>query len=77
MKMILYHWRAAVRIVAALLLFALGGIAFVWHYQMGPWLRTQDPDWVRRHSAEGYWHEVRKSIQRWEWTHDDFAPAGN
>ncbi|TVS11085.1 MAG: hypothetical protein EA424_24285 [Planctomycetaceae bacterium] len=77
MKTILKHWRAAVRIVASLLLFASAGMAFVWYYQMGPLRRTHDPDWVRQHSAERYWHEVRKSIQRWGWMHDDFGPAGD
>ncbi len=77
MKRILKRWRVAVRIVAALLLLAAGVIGFFWFYQMAPWLRTQNPDWVRQHSAEAYWHEVRKSIQRWGWTHDDFGPAGD
>jgi hypothetical protein len=76
MSMIFKRWRVAVRIIAALLLLVSAGIAFVWYYQMGPLRRTHDPDWVRRHSAEGYWHEVRKCIQRWGWKHDDFAPAG-
>ncbi len=77
MKRILKRWRVAVRIVAALLLLAAGVLGFVWFYQVAPWLRTRNPDWVRLHSAEGYWHEVRKSIQRWGWTHDDFGPAGD
>jgi hypothetical protein len=52
-------------------------IAYFWFSKIGPWRHVCDPNWLRQHSEEAYWNEVKISISRLGWQHDEFAPAGS
>jgi len=43
---------------------------------IGPLRHAIDPDWLRRHSTDAYWSEIKISIHRLGWSHDDGWPAG-
>lgn len=70
------HLRVAMRVIALFLLIAWGCIAYFWFYKFAPYRHVRDQEWCRHHSTEAYWSEIRSSIQRIGWSHDDHVPAG-
>lgn len=77
MKWLKRHWRAMVRVIGIILILVSGGVAFLWFYWLVPWKHVIDPAWRRHHSSKTYWEELKTSIQRRGWTHDDgFAASG-
>jgi hypothetical protein len=76
MKSIKSRWIVVARATAALMILASAVVAWFWFNRIAPFRHAIDPEWLRSHSPEAQWREIRSGIQRFRWMHDDGRAAG-
>lgn len=51
-------------------------LAFLWHYWLVPWRRSNSIAWQIEHTPRGQWLEIQKRIQRFGLDHDSSIAIG-